>query len=133
MSADNEPRPPDVEVEFHKGQNAPKLARQAVQRLISEPSDPIADAVQTVTSELVSNVIQHTRDGGTVKAWDPKPDTPFHLEVADEDPGEPQSPDKPTDVGGHGLQIVEALADDWGVDYHGGQGKTVWADFNRPT
>lgn len=133
MSADHERRAPDVSVEFHKESTAPRRARKALQPLLDDPDDPISEAVETVTSELVSNVIQHTADGGTVKAWDPKPDQPFHLEVADDEACDPVSPDVPPQEGGRGLRIVEALADEWGVEHRGGKGKTVWADFNRPT
>jgi hypothetical protein len=33
---------------------------------------------------------------------------------------------KPEDPSGRGLKIVEMLSDDWGVDYHPNDGKTVW-------
>ena len=118
-------------VEFGHDPASPRVARRAIRPLISEPDDPIAPAVEAVASELVSNVVEHTIDGGTVRAWDPKPDKPFRLEVADHDPEEPVSPAHPTDAGGRGLRIVSALADDWGVD-HDDDGKTVWAEFNRP-
>lgn len=130
---DHEQRPPDVVVEFHNDPTAPRMARRAVHRLVNELGDPIAESVEIVTSELVTNVVQHTSNGGVVRAWDPKPEKPFHLEVSDEGPGEPKSPDEATDSGGRGLRIIDAVADDWGVEPHDGQGKTVWAEFNRPT
>ncbi len=66
-----------------------------------------------------------------MQAWDPKPDIPFRLEVADTDPAIPQIPNEPRPVGGRGLDIVEAISDDWGVQPTG-SGKVVWAEFNRP-
>ncbi|MCU1391910.1 MAG: regulatory protein [Ilumatobacteraceae bacterium] len=134
MSIRDEPAcEPDVSVTFHHDVTAPQQARRAIRPLVSAEGDPIADAVQMVTSELVSNVVQHTSDGGTVKAWDPKPDKPFRLEVADSEPVEPKSPEVATPEGGRGLRIVDAMSDVWGVDVDpGGAGKTVWAEFNRP-
>jgi len=128
---DHQRRQADVTVEFDHDPAAPRIARRAIRPLISDRDDPIAQAVEAVTSELVSNVVEHTIDGGTVRAWDPKPNKPFHLEVADHDPREPVSPTDPNDAGGRGLRIVSALSDDWGVE-HDNDGKTVWADFNRP-
>ncbi|MEV4091091.1 ATP-binding protein [Streptosporangium saharense] len=37
-----------------------------------------------------------------------------------------------TDLGGRGLVIVNELADDWGVDDRGQDGKAVWACFKFP-
>ena len=99
--------------------------------LLSEDGDPIAPDVKIVASELVSNVVQHCAGGGTIEAWDPKPDVPFRLEVGDCDQTTLGSR-APTDQGGRGLDIVEQLADAWGVDHHP-QGKTVWAEFDRTT
>ena len=48
-----------------------------------------------------------------LKAWDPKPDKPFHLEVTDSTDDEPTSPAEATEEGGQGFQIVDELADDW--------------------
>jgi anti-sigma regulatory factor (Ser/Thr protein kinase) len=83
-----------------------------------------------VASELVSNVVQHTEEGGIVEAWDPKPDVPFRLEVSDCDPSLPLSPGVATDEGGRGLHIVDDVAGEWGVIQRRG-GKTVWAHFDR--
>ena len=80
-------------------------------------------------ANLVSNVVQHTDDGGTVRAWDPKPDVPFRLEVEDADRGSPDSEETNND-GGKGLHIVDELSDEWGVD-RSPRGKTVWAEFDR--
>ena len=87
---DHTRRDPDVAIGFDHDAGAPRKARAAVRPLISTPGDPIALEVETVTSELVSNVIQHTDGGGTLKAWDPTPDVPLRLEVADQGNGEPE-------------------------------------------
>lgn len=87
--------------------------------------------MRTVASELVSNVVQHTSDGGIVRAWDPKPDKPFHLRVTDSNIERPNPPQESNDSGGRGLRIVSELSDDWGVDIDD-VGKTVWESFSRP-
>lgn len=130
--SDHESRDADVEMNFGHDVGAPRQARRALDPLLSDPGDPIADDVKIVASELVSNVVQHTIDGGRVRAWDPKPDKPFHLEVSDDDVHSPQPPEAASDHGGRGLRIVEELSDACGVDVDE-NGKTAWADFNRPT
>ena len=58
-------------------------------------------------------------------------DNLVHLEVSDG--GAPLEanadyPD-PWSTTGRGLAIVEAVSRDWGVDWRGDLGKTVWADL----
>jgi anti-sigma regulatory factor (Ser/Thr protein kinase) len=125
--------PPDVQFEFDHDLSAPRGARQKLARWFKDPSDPIADDVELAASELVSNVVLHTDDGGTMKAWDPKPDVPLRLEVEDHDMRVPSSNGLPpaTDAGGRGLAIVDTVAGAWGVD-RTPSGKIVWAEFTRP-
>ena len=122
---------PDVSFNFDHDPSSPRRVRQALEPLLRDDGDPIAPDVKLVASELVSNVVQHTVAGGTVEAWDPKPDVPFRLEVGDRDQGDPESR-AATDRGGRGLGIVDQLADAWGVQHHP-EGKTVWAEFDRTT
>ena len=79
----------------------------------------------------MSNVIQHTGGGGTVEAWDPKPNVPFHLAVWDANPLAPAIAPAPSDAGGRGLRLVGELSDTWGTISRDG-GKVVWAEFSRP-
>ena len=108
---------------------APGKVRRGLRPLLSRPSDPIADEVELVASELVSNVVQHPDGGGRADAWDPDPDVPFRLEVVDSGGGQPVLA-TPRDVGGRGLRIVEDMADRWGVE-PATNGKPVWAEFDR--
>ena len=81
------------------------------------------------TSEIVSNVVEHTHDGGRLDAWD---DNPLVLEVEDYDPNIPTIPATGTEQGGRGLALVEGLAEAWGIEPTE-TGKVVWAKFERPT
>ena len=84
------------------------------------------DDVLLATSELVTNVVKHTDDGGELNAW-LEPGGALHVEVHDTDPTLPTLIE-PTDVGGRGLRILEALADEWGTAPTE-TGKVVWATF----
>ena len=58
---------------------------------------------------------------------------PFRLEVSDSDNRLPLSPLHADEGGGYGLNIVDEVAEEWGVAPNVGRpGKTVWAKFRRP-
>ena len=92
------------------------------------PAAAIDDAV-LVASELVGNAVRHTRptESGTL-------DVSWHVDatgvrVCVGDPGDEQP--RPRIAGddepeGRGLKIVDAMADEWGVEREA-RGKTVWA------
>lgn len=123
-------REPDVRYSFDHDPHASRHARQHLDPLFDDPDDVIANAVRLATSEMVTNVIQHTDGGGEMRAWDPRPDVPFRVEVQDGDTTPPQIPDQLPPVGGRGVAIVAAVADDWGVEPTT-DGKFVWAEFDR--
>jgi anti-sigma regulatory factor (Ser/Thr protein kinase) len=132
MAAGPPDRPPDVKLAFGHEPDAPRRARREIRRLVADPDDPIAEAVVLTASELVTNTLRHTEDGGEMRAWDPQPDVPLRLEVEDHDSTIPTAqtnpdPDRP---GGRGLKIVEDVADEWGV-HPTDTGKVVWAEFDR--
>ncbi|WP_405010155.1 ATP-binding protein [Kitasatospora sp. NBC_01539] len=87
--------------------------------------------VRLVVSELVANACRHA-DGATGLLL-VLTDRTLRIEVADEGAGLPEhraphSPDRP---GGHGLHLLDRLADTWGVA-PATVGKTVWAEITRP-
>jgi anti-sigma regulatory factor (Ser/Thr protein kinase) len=85
--------------------------------------------VLLVLSELVQNVSQHTRgDGELVLSIGGG----VLIEVRDGDPAPPhlQTPDIQR-LGGRGLLLVAAMADEWGARPAGG-GKIVWARLPMP-
>ena len=123
---------PDIEYTFAHDLRAVRDARHALDPLLADPDDPISDDVRLAASELVTNVVVHTDDGGELRAWDPKPNVPLRLEVEDFNSTPPHVPTPPPLIGGHGLRIVDHISDEWGVTPTS-TGKVVWAEFNRPT
>lgn len=125
-------KPPDVRFEFDHDPSASRQARDAIAPLVNDPADPIADDVTLTVSELVTNVVRYTVDGGVLEAWDPNPDVPLRVEVTDTDADTSGiAPVREArEVGGLGLHIVDSVADQWGVE-RGTTGKTVWAEFDR--
>ena len=94
-----------------------------------------ADDAEIVTSELVTNAVQHVRDDGTetigvtlARVWNPAAVT---VVVSDSSPEGPVRRDTPADSEqGRGLQIVEALSAHWGWRPEDG-GKAVFAVLAR--
>ncbi len=94
---------------------------------------PIADEVILCASELAANAALHSRSclpGGTftVRARISPGD---HTWIEVEDSGGPWTPGKRDAAGHHGLDIVRALATDWGIDSDHTT-RTIWARFDWP-
>jgi anti-sigma regulatory factor (Ser/Thr protein kinase) len=101
-------------------------ARRFVLDAVAGVPPGAADAIAVMVSELAANAVRHTVSHFTV-AVDRLPDR-IRVEVGDSGPGDPvvRMP-APAELSGRGLQIVRALAGDWGViPAVGMQGKTVW-------
>ena len=96
---------------------------------VGPTGDP--DVVELLVSELVANAVVHAHS--TVSVVLTMADDSTLVEVSDRGEGWVRA-DTTTDlrVGGHGLQLVDALATSWGCVAHDGPGKTVWAE-SRPT
>jgi anti-sigma regulatory factor (Ser/Thr protein kinase) len=104
----------------------PGRARQLVAELLG--ADALAEDLRLVVSELVTNAIVHTDDGGELRLLDGRPASPVRVEVEDHDPNVPDVHVVQRDCGGQGLQIVGRLAQRWGVEPTG-HGKFVWAEL----
>ncbi len=127
VSDNDERSQPDVSFAFDCEPHAPRAARRAIAPLLHE-NGRFAEDVQLATSEMVTNVVEHTHDGGRLEAWD---DDPLLIEVEDFNAITPTVPAVPAERGGRGLAIVTHVADDWGV-VPTELGKIVWAKFRRP-
>ncbi|MEU8569078.1 ATP-binding protein [Streptomyces pathocidini] len=97
----------------------------------------LADSVELVTSELVTNAVRHavcpcgcTRGVIALALW--LQEARLRVEVGDPDRTPPWWPKGEPDtdgLGGRGLAIVMSLAKDWGCYTRAVRGKVVWCEF----
>jgi anti-sigma regulatory factor (Ser/Thr protein kinase) len=85
------------------------------------------DAVVLLVSELVTNAVKHARSQVRVRLV--RRARAVRVEVHDNDPT-PPSPRVADSLeeSGRGFGLITALTCKWGVEYHEGNGKTVWFD-----
>ena len=124
----------DLKVPLDVAPASAAKARHALSALLLECGIEGADndSAVLVASELVTNAVCHGGDPIELRA--DVSERTVRLEVRD---GATELHDrKGTDswsTTGRGLAIVEAMSRDWGVEWHGDAGKTVWADLDAPT
>ena len=109
---------------------APRMARRFVVSTLEKWSvASVCERAELLVSELVTNVIRHAACSPRVVVIED--DGCVRIEVFDEGPGGAvQQEPGTTDVGGHGLVLVEALADRWGAA-HNGREHVVWCEFEK--
>jgi len=128
-----------MSVQLHRSLELPcdlksvTVARHFVRDSLLEWGLPqLADDAQLGVSELVANAVRHARtpveltiavDGGV------------HIAVRDRHP-ELRRPSLGTQVdafaeNGHGLQLVAAISEDWGISARG-DGKVIWFALHAP-
>lgn len=112
--------------EFPNVPNAVTDARRFTIRVVGDVGRHVSEDIAVMVSELASNSVRHGNSQFTVDVE--RDDHRIRVAVTDAAPGEPTvchpTPRQPS---GRGLQIVGALADDWGVTpRRDGPGKTVW-------
>jgi anti-sigma regulatory factor (Ser/Thr protein kinase) len=113
------------------GRDAPRAAREFADGVLGRWRLPsLAAPVELVVSELVTNAVRHAGTAVTVRLT--RVPEGLLVEVDDAGAGHPHvvAPLRRS-VGGHGLAIVERLADAWGHEDRG-DGKTVWARLCLP-
>jgi len=80
--------------------------------------------VELLTSEIVTNAIRHAQS--TIRLEAALCHCRLRVEAVDDDPGVPLLQlSSPSREGGRGLQLVQALATQWGVEQRGDH-KAVW-------
>ncbi len=109
---------PDLTVPFENMATAPRACRERMRSIVS------ADAL-LIASELVTNVVRHTRSGGVMRVW--LADDVQRLEVEDFAGGSVAT-SAPSEHGGRGIPIVAELSTRWGIKPTS-QGKIVWAEI----
>jgi anti-sigma regulatory factor (Ser/Thr protein kinase) len=107
--------------------SAPAVARERVTDVCRGRLSPEAtDAARLLVSELVTNFVLHAHTAITLSV--DCDDRAVAVAVGDEGQDLPQVRDAVSDedTHGRGLQLVEALAGEWGVRPIDGGGKVVW-------
>jgi anti-sigma regulatory factor (Ser/Thr protein kinase) len=125
-----------LDLELAADPSAPRRARTSVVGVLDGEDGVDLDVVALLVSELVTNVVLHTRSTARVRVRQDA--RRIRVEVSDDHPPLPviRSVGGPQ-VSGRGLRIVEQLADRWGVEAHVAgpagprQGKTVWFELDR--
>ncbi|WP_436786580.1 ATP-binding protein [Yinghuangia sp. YIM S10712] len=98
-------------------------------------SEEVAESARLIVSELVTNAVRagnHTDRGVRVAFTLDAARGVLRIEVSDAGGGEPhvRSPES-DETCGRGLLLVDALAQEWGVQQDD-RGKTVWAELKAP-
>nr|WP_309505521.1 ATP-binding protein [Streptomyces phytophilus] len=93
----------------------------------------IEESAVLVVSELVTNAVVHARvpPGREIQTRFVRQDRGVRIEVHDASSVWPVRR-MPSESGGYGLLVVEALASRWGVAEREGVGKAVWAVVADP-
>jgi anti-sigma regulatory factor (Ser/Thr protein kinase) len=101
-----------------------RLARELVREVVAGPEDP---RVALVVTELVTNAVKHAESSPRLTVrWD---GSTLRIGVFDQGSGRPiRREAASTSTSGRGLALVEAVADNWGVDERA-DGKVVWAEL----
>jgi anti-sigma regulatory factor (Ser/Thr protein kinase) len=101
-----------------------KAARETIQDVLAGVDPTLVESVVLMVSELTTNAILHARTEFTLEIE--TSDDNVRITVSDAGPGDPalKTPARDTTTG-RGLQIVERLADQWGI-VDGSPGKSVW-------
>lgn len=120
--------PAQVTQTFTSTLATPAAARHFVGRALVGLDDREVDAAVLLTSELVSNSVQHAKTDWVQVAVDIEPGGAVRIAVNDADPVLPHLESNVTanDERGRGLAIVDQLTESWGTARLRSQGKTTW-------
>ena len=118
---------PDLVFGFVHELRASRLMRSALRPLFPV-QDRVGEDVTVAASELITNAVSYTADGGELRVW---LSGPIRIEVHDHSTVMPTPGRSGDQDGGHGLAIVDKLsAGRWGTEITA-TGKCVWAEFAR--
>jgi len=117
---------------FPTSQDAPRAAREFLRAaLATEYLDGVGAVSELLTTELVTNAVQHARSAATLRL-STEHDC-LRVEVDDDSTVVPVvRPRNPARLSGYGLVLVATLSNQWGVDLRPG-GKTVWFELTLPS
>lgn len=93
--------------------------------------EELADTTQLLASELITNALRHAH--GPIHVYVRVDRDLLRCEVEDADPNGPTRRTAATDAeNGRGIELVDALAHNWGTD-RTTTGKTTWFELAIPT
>jgi anti-sigma regulatory factor (Ser/Thr protein kinase) len=93
-------------------------------------SDHELAVLELLVTETVSNAIRHGRGPVSLELTRDVDTGAVHVAVHDGEPAAPVLRDVGSHAtGGRGIALVDRLAQSWGTDLEGAQGKTVWFDL----
>jgi anti-sigma regulatory factor (Ser/Thr protein kinase) len=101
-----------------KSATSPALARQLLDRLSDEVSEPVLENARLLVSELVTNAVEHVRDDGEIEVRVGVAGDMLRIEVLDPGPGFTPAPRAPgqSKASGWGLHFTDRVAERWAVD-----------------
>jgi anti-sigma regulatory factor (Ser/Thr protein kinase) len=114
--------------------SAAAARRVVAQVLAAWAAESFCDDAVLLVSELVSNVVRHVAGRGAMRvevalSYPARRGPGLRVAVVDASPAPPVLRARGPH-GGHGLALVDALADRWGSEEHG-DGKRVWFELER--
>jgi anti-sigma regulatory factor (Ser/Thr protein kinase) len=110
---------------FSRKPESVRAARRFAVQALSGTAADVVNAVELMVSELATNCVRHTDTAFDLTVERSR--RSIRVEVTDRNDGKPvMRKAKPEDLTGRGLQIVNTLAQAWGVEKRTASGKTVW-------
>ena len=126
-----EPREIRASVGLEAAASSPALARKYIRDICNAANlgEDVCEIAALLTSELVTNAVKYGGSRATLDAT--APGGRLRVAIRDENPALPVVGVHPTvtDEGGRGLQLVAALASEWGVERTTDGGKAVWFEL----
>lgn len=104
-------------------------ARRFIAQVLAGIDRPALETIALMVSELATNCVRHAQTSYTITVR--RGDRDIHVSVRDGGAGHARvRHPSPSDTHGRGLQIVSALAAEWGVDEDPKRpGKTAWFSY----
>ena len=124
--------PTELTLRLSPGPEAIPAARKALDGLAGLLERPTWEDLRLLVTELVTNGVRHSSNRGPVEVSVTLDDETVRVEVSDSGRGfsPPEAPMPRQDgTGGWGLQLVDRVADRWGVKV--GTQTCVWFELAR--
>ena len=119
----------EIERHFSKDPVSVRRAREFVAEMLSgSGSEADLDLIRLLTSELATNAVLHAKGGYRVRV-ELAPES-VRVEIVNSEPELLLAMREPSETGGRGLQLLDRLSADWGVESRRDE-KVVWFEVPR--